>query len=72
LQSPLKDSVDGKRDPEVGTWEFGDGAKENGADQGDLLIQAFDGIDMALGEVCCKARCSFGRGEESDHIIRIK
>jgi hypothetical protein len=55
-------------------------------DQGDLLVRAVDGIDMALGEVCCKARCSFekgqhplndpkielDRGEKSDHIIRIK
>jgi hypothetical protein len=86
LQSRLRDSVDGKRDPEVGTWEFSDRARKNGADQGDLLVRAVDGIDMALGEVCCKAGCSFekgqhpfddpkvelDRGEESDHIIRIK
>jgi hypothetical protein len=55
-------------------------------DQGDLLVRAVDGIDMAFGKICCKARCSFekgknplddpkvelDRGEKSDHIIRIK
>jgi hypothetical protein len=86
LQNRLRDSVDGEKDPEVGTWEFGDRARENEAAQGDLLVRAVDGIYMALGEVCCKARCSFENGqhplddlkvefnqrEESDHIIRIK
>jgi hypothetical protein len=86
LQSHLRDSVDGERDPEVGTWEFSDRARENGVDQGDLLVRAIDGIDMTLGEVRCKARSSFEKGqhplddpkvefdrrEESDHIIRIE
>jgi hypothetical protein len=86
LQCRLRDSVDGEWDPEVGTWEFGDRAREIGADQGDLLVRAVDGIDMTLGEVRCKARSSFEKGqhplddskvefdrrEESDHFIRIK
>jgi hypothetical protein len=86
LKSRLRDSFDGKRNSEVGTREFGDRARENGTDQGNLLVRAVDGIDMALGKVCCKARCFFGkghhplynpkveldRGEKSDHIIHIK
>jgi hypothetical protein len=78
--------MDGERDPEVGTWEFSDRARENGADQGDLLVRAVDVIDMNLGEVRCKAISSFEKGqhpldnpkvefdprEEIDHIIRKK
>jgi hypothetical protein len=86
LKSRLRDSFDGKRNSEVGTREFDDRARENGMDQGDLLVRVVDGIDMAFGKICCKARCSFekgqhplddpkvelDRGEKSDHIIRIK
>jgi hypothetical protein len=86
LQSLLRDSVDGERHPEVGTGEFDDRARENETDKGDLLVRVVDGIDMAFGKICCKARCSFekgknplddpkvelDRGEKSDHIIRIK
>jgi hypothetical protein len=86
LQSRLTNSIDGERDPEVCIGEISDRARKNGADQGDLLVRAVDGIDMTLGEVCRKARCSFEKGqhpfdvpkvkfdrrEESDHIIHIK
>jgi hypothetical protein len=71
LQRHLRDFVDGERDPEVGTWEFGDRARENGAGQGDLLVRAVDGIDMTLGEVRCKARHSFEKGQHPLDVPKV-
>jgi hypothetical protein len=72
LKSHLRDSFDGKRNSEVGIREFGDGARDNGTDQGDLLVRAVDGIDMALGKVCCKARCSFEKGQHPLNDPKVK
>jgi hypothetical protein len=79
-------SRDGKWNPNVSTREIGDRARENGADQGDVLLSTVDGVYVTLRIISHQARgfleegqhpfddpqIKLDRREKSDHIISIE